>query len=82
MVGDALSDRPQDRTGGEMMANWDSRPSWDDRKDLLELWQAHAPLPDVGLREGGIFAALIAVADWGYMASKAEHRKTETEGKK
>lgn len=40
-------------------------PSWDDRKDLLDLWQEHAPLPDIELR-AGIYDALIAVANWGY----------------
>ena len=49
-------------------------PSWDDRKDLLELWQQHAPLPDVGLREGGIFDALLAVATWGYRRRVNEER--------
>ena len=46
---------------------WDyfGMPEWDDRKVLLELWQEHAPLPDIGLREG-IFDALLAVANWGY----------------
>lgn len=42
-----------------------SGPSWDDRKELLDIWQEHAPLPDIGLRDG-IFDALIAVAIWGY----------------
>jgi len=51
--------------------NWDYRPSWDDRKTLLEVWQEHAPLPDIGLRDG-IFQALLAVADWGYIASKKD----------
>lgn len=46
---------------------WDyyRKPEWDDRKDLLEIWQTYAPLPDIGLREG-IYDALLAVADWGY----------------
>lgn len=40
-------------------------PSWDDRKELLDVWQEHAPLPSVELRDG-IYDALIAVAYWGY----------------
>ncbi len=55
----------------------EDRPSWDDRKRLLEIWQPHAPLPDIGLREG-IFDALLAVADWGYLRRvQEEHPEFE-----
>ena len=51
---------------------WDlyGRPEWDDRKQLADLWQQHAPLPDIGLREG-IYDALLAIADWGYERGRA-----------
>ena len=49
----------------------DYLPGWDDRKTLAEMWQAHAPLPEQGLREG-TYDALIAVAKWGYQQRKDE----------
>jgi len=49
----------------------DYLPGWDDRKELADVWQEHAPLPDCGLRDG-TYDALIAVARWGYQQRKIE----------
>lgn len=50
----------------------DYLPGWDDRKDLMELWQEHAKLPEGDLRADGIFQAMIAVAVHGYRARQEE----------
>lgn len=42
----------------------DYYPGYDCRKDLSEIWQDHAPLPDVDFQQ--IYKALIAVAQYGY----------------
>lgn len=49
----------------------DYLPGWDDRKELAHIWQEYAPLPDEGLSDG-VYAALIAVATWGYEQRKDE----------
>jgi len=67
LTGGLISTEPVSYSTPRRKTPIQDRPSWDDRKDLLDLWQKYAPLPDVGLREGGIFNALIAIADWGYM---------------
>ena len=36
---------------------------WDDRKQLADIWQRHARLPDEGLSDA-VYAALIAVANY------------------
>lgn len=61
----AATDQHAEVIGETMIAPQDP-PTWDDRKELLDLWQDHAPLPDVDLRGGGIYDALLAVANWGY----------------
>jgi hypothetical protein len=45
--------------------------SWDDRKELSDLWQRYAPLPEIGLREG-VYDALIAVARYGAVRAVRE----------
>lgn len=50
---------------------FDYVPGWDDRKQLAELWQQHAPLPEIGLGDA-VYEALIAVANWGYRRREEE----------
>ena len=56
-------------------------PSWDDRKELAELWQQHSPLPPAGLSDA-TYEALLAVAKWGYEQRAAEEPETWTEAGK
>jgi hypothetical protein len=37
---------------------------WDDRKQLSDIWQDHAALPEIGLCDA-TYEALLAVARWG-----------------
>lgn len=57
---------------------FDYLPSWDDRKTLADVWQAHAPLPHEGLSEA-VYDALIAVATWGYKQRADEEPEDLTE---
>lgn len=49
----------------------DYAPSWDNRKELADLWQEYALLPVEGLSDE-VYEALIAVAAWGYAQRVAE----------
>lgn len=63
---EAAAPHRQDNRG-----NGDYLPGWDDRKTLAGIWQEYAPLPEEGLSDG-VYAALIAVASWGYEQRKDE----------
>jgi hypothetical protein len=46
-------------------------PGYDDRKTLADVWQDHAPLPAEGL-SSDVYAALVAVAAWGFERGVAQ----------